>query len=509
MLASLLAVLAGVAALAAWSPAGFAIALVAGVALTLAGGAVVAVEARRRALGVADPPGIRPPDARIEAAAGVFVAAFVALVAGAAPGAYFKDGGELAAAAHSLGVAHPTGFPLFCLAGKGFSLLPAGGVFFRLNALSAAATALAAAFAYLLARLLSPRSRWSGAAALLAPAGLLGGHAVRLHGTTTEVYAISLAGLAASLLAFAVAARRRDATALALGWLLTGLGAGGHVTWPIYASMTGIVVTALTLGAWKGRRASILGASALLAVAAALSVLYLPAAAGRDPVVNWGDPSSAAAMLDHLTGRRIRESFAGEIGQFRWGLFRAHLVEVFRVAWQGTGPLWPLAAAGMLAAVVRERAFAACAAGIVAADWLYSARINPMGVHDLQTLQPATLCVSVLAATAIARLMSMGKGSGTLAGGLAAAAALAVGMQWGGSPGERGLAHVHAPREVAAALLGAVEPGATVFTTSDDLSAGVAAAQAVEGARPDVLSVVKQHLSDGAYVARKVRAHRA
>ena len=42
------------------------------------------------------------------------------------PTAIDQDSGELVTAAHVLGIAHPTGYPLWTLLGRGFDLLPVG-----------------------------------------------------------------------------------------------------------------------------------------------------------------------------------------------------------------------------------------------------------------------------------------------------------------------------------------------------------------------------------------------
>ena len=56
-----------------------------------------------------------------------------------APGLQFIDSGELSTVAALLGIAHPTGYPLFTLIGWLFAHLPVGGtVIFRLNMMAAA-----------------------------------------------------------------------------------------------------------------------------------------------------------------------------------------------------------------------------------------------------------------------------------------------------------------------------------------------------------------------------------
>ncbi|HEX8951169.1 MAG TPA: DUF2723 domain-containing protein, partial [Polyangia bacterium] len=63
---------------------------------------------------------------RVSLGAVVFVAAFALFAACAAPGLYLRDAGELSTAAFTLGVAHPTGFSLWCLVAKAATLLPLG-----------------------------------------------------------------------------------------------------------------------------------------------------------------------------------------------------------------------------------------------------------------------------------------------------------------------------------------------------------------------------------------------
>ncbi len=70
---------------------------------------------------------------------GVALAAFALYVSGVASTlTYGGDCGELIAASYRLGIAHPTGYPLYCLLGRVFaSLLPLGEVAWRYNVLSA------------------------------------------------------------------------------------------------------------------------------------------------------------------------------------------------------------------------------------------------------------------------------------------------------------------------------------------------------------------------------------
>ena len=86
------------------------------------------------------------------------------------PTLYWGDCGELATVVATLGIPHPTGYPLYCLLGKVWTLLlPVGSLVWRLNVLSAVFGALAVACCYGFARAVAlPRPLALTAGGLLA-----------------------------------------------------------------------------------------------------------------------------------------------------------------------------------------------------------------------------------------------------------------------------------------------------------------------------------------------------
>jgi len=484
------------------------------VLITLAGGGYVAYQAN--ADGVACHSNHSSSIGPVTPAVMSFIVAACVLVLLCARGLYFKDGGELAASAHVLGVPHPTGFPLFCLVGKTLDLAPLGNVFFRLNVLSALAMALAAAMAYLSASYADTCSRSEGSSRvaapilmLVAPASFVASHAVWLHGTTTEVYALSVAGLAATITTFMASMAFGDLRLLMFGWFLTGLGLGGHVTWPLYAVVVGGMATLGPKNRFVGGM-SRYGLMAVVATLGAMIVLYLPVAAARDPVMNWGDPSNLSDLWAHLTGERIRQSFTDDIGSLNLATFKARAMMAGGILWRGTGPVWPLAMVGIATGITRTRVslVTASLSLILALDFLFAVWVNPMGTYDLQTLVSATLAISILAAMGAVRLWRMSD-KWLPRGVVAFSAALSVGIQAAGADADRDLTNLAGAREIAMSVFSHAAPGTTVLTSTDDMSAALAALQAVENVRPDMLVLVRQHLSDAPYVRRVLSAHAA
>jgi len=97
------------------------------------------------------------------------------------------DSFEFQVVAPQLGIAHPTGYPLFILIGKLFSLLPLGSMAFRVNLLSAIAATTAVMLVYrLIVRLTSDQLAAALAAMTLAASSVFWSQAVVI-----EVYALN------------------------------------------------------------------------------------------------------------------------------------------------------------------------------------------------------------------------------------------------------------------------------------------------------------------------------
>jgi hypothetical protein len=212
------------------------------------------------------------------------------------------DGGDLIAAARTLGVAHPTGYPTYTLLARLFTFIPVGTLAYRTNLLSAICAALAAGLLCRSAQLLLPGRHsllLSAAAALtLAFSSLYWSQAV-----ITEVYAL-LALMAATLLWLLVRWRAQGGDSnLWLAGLVMGTGLGNHLT------LAFALPAALVLLWPERRRWFRVGAllPAMLLFVLGLSVYaYLPLAAAHRPPVNWGDPRTWDRFLWVVTAKQYQ-----------------------------------------------------------------------------------------------------------------------------------------------------------------------------------------------------------
>jgi len=134
------------------------------------------------------------------------------------PSVSVGDSGEFIAAAHTLGIAHPPGFPVYSVLGHLFeAFMPWGNVAYRLNLFSAAAASGAMALMFITLRRAGVRTSYSIGATLLFALS----PAMTANARTSEVFALNAVAVAAIL---ACVVFRR----WILSFFIAGMGAGNH-----------------------------------------------------------------------------------------------------------------------------------------------------------------------------------------------------------------------------------------------------------------------------------------
>jgi len=265
---------------------------------------------------------------------------------------------EFQVVAPRLGVAHPSGYPLYILLGKLFSLLPVGAVAWRVNLSSAVCASLAAGFLFLALKEFAVCDE----IALLAAFTLAFSPTLWPRAVEAEVYGLNALLAALSLW---VAARWKQGRlcaerALPLLGLLAGVGIASHLT------LGALLLIVVTL-AWKARpRLSLrtLATAAALFVVGVALYLYIPL---RWPSVNDGEVMTVAHFWSFVTNAESGGAFhalALVRDPARWGVvFRLLRMQV---GWGGLA----LAAVGLVALFKRSWALALGTA-LACAAWLW------------------------------------------------------------------------------------------------------------------------------------------
>lgn len=240
----------------------------------------------------------------------MFAVALVTYALTLAPSIFLVDSAPLTVAAWGLGNAHPPGFPLFLMLTHLAAHLPFGDVAVRTNAASALFAALACAMVTLAVGELAPRKRL---AMLLGGLLLASSRTLWAYATITEVYALNTF-LIATLWWLVLRWRRTgEARLLNLAAVVFGLALGVH---HVTAGLSLLGLLPILIAA---RRSLVVAVLISIATAGAVYA-YLPVAAAREPVLNWGNPSDARSFVEHVTAKSYRhfvrtEAVSEQIGQ--------------------------------------------------------------------------------------------------------------------------------------------------------------------------------------------------
>ncbi|MBI1849822.1 MAG: DUF2723 domain-containing protein [Planctomycetes bacterium] len=437
------------------------------------------------------------------------------------------DSGELIAAAATLGIAHPPGYPLFTLLGKVATMIPIGTVAARVNALSALCQALAAGFVLITVRVLTGRLLAAVAAALAF------GVASRVwqYATVAEVFALN--DLFAAVLLAIVAAiwtrtedairdqapqRLRDgkllaSLALVFGVALTNQHTIGVVLGPgILAFLVLREMRIRASLATKSLTGSRIAAGIGLFALGLLPYAYLPIAASAQPALDWDHPTAFSRFLTLILRR--------DYGTLGLGLDAAGASTIGGIEHLGRALLaiggdlafvdLAVAVGGLLS--LRRRhdgfvlfgSFLASLAGVVAFFLLVRTPAEPalfLGIVERFYLLP-TVIVAVLAGVglgaAVNRLPVM---AGRVLAGVLAACTIAVAVNrfHGLDESQNRFTRVYASN-----LLASLEPRALLLSGGDLPYNALTYATLVEGERPDVRVIDQRLMSHDWYVTTQL-----
>lgn len=400
-----------------------------------------------------------------------------------APTVTGEDSGELIAAAYTLGIPHPTGYPLWCLLGRLFiTVLPFGGVAWRVNFMSAFFSA-ATVFLVALAVIRVSRSRLGAAVGGLALAFSL---EFWEQSVIAEVYSLNAFFFAACTLALLLWRDDRTDARLRLFALLYGLSLCNHSI----MFMAGPVLFAyiLVIEPAAIRRGRLWLSMAGLILLGWSVHLYLPLRSMANPPVDWGNPETLSNFWAVIT----REQHRFILAQHPRSLSRfiAQSAVYSRIyAWEFTPWVGWIPLIGAVTLHFRRRdacglllaLFATVSAGSILAP---NFDLDPVAIWINTTYWiPAYVVAAMLLGAGFARL-SAAAPRRPLAWGLALACVL--------SPL---LVHLHhnnrseayLARDYGMNLLRTMEQDAVFVAATDHAIFPVLYLQVVEGRRPDIL----------------------
>ena len=447
-----------------------------------------------------------------------------------APTITLTDSGELIVVARGLGIAHPPGVPLWIILAHLASLVPLGNVAQRINFSSALFAALTCAMlALVVAEVIITASYLAAAkrrkrgtkkieelgvthpmvAAPALGAGLLLAFSRTLwsYATITEVYALNT--LLILVICFLMLRWRRwivedrmhistvsnpgqvtrhDAFLYSAA-LIFGLALGvHHVTVALTLPAVAVIVFR-TQGVrfFTSRRfvyAALISIGALVAVYA-----YLPLAASRSPVINWGHPRSLQEIWWHLTGRQYQVYFS-----FKPEIMGEQFAEFCRMALREFGFPWlplslVLAFAGLTDAFKRDRTIFWFLLTIVIADLAYALSYEIAEDKDAYYL-PTFISIAIAAGlgirwlirSAVSKSLPVAKPSLVAVVAVLVVSTIALTANWPFNNRRRYfIAHDYVDN-----LLKAIAPSGLLLTLDWQVVSPMFYAQEIEHLRPDV-----------------------
>lgn len=231
-------------------------------------------------------------------AAFLTVGTFLVYAMGTCRTIYVGDSGELVAAAATLGIPHPSGYPLYVLLGKlWIMLVPMGSIAWRMSLLSAAAAALTCGLFFALVR----RLGISSPAAVVSTLILAFSPSFWSQANIQRVYSLNAFFVVAVSFAALEWYRSRRIHWLMLAACLAGLGASNHTIMGVFGLAVGLFAV-ISEPALLRRPLHLLAcvASGLFGL---LPYAYLPLRSRMNPRLDWGNPETFDAFIAVLTRR--------------------------------------------------------------------------------------------------------------------------------------------------------------------------------------------------------------
>lgn len=238
-----------------------------------------------------------------------------------APDVHFTDSGELASVATSLGIAHPTGYPLFTLVGYLWANILPWAPIYNLNLMAAFATAASSMMLFLSLSTLFAKFRVISKVAhhtsdvknhllaLLISFGYSFSLTTWQQATSVEVYSLQLLLINTFIyiLIKAYYSEEKSDIYLILSGFILGLGFANHLTSFMLIPAGLIIFFSKTKNMKSNSRYKLLLYVVGATLLGVLLYLYLPIRSAQSPMFNWGEVHrSFDKFMYHVTGAQYQ-----------------------------------------------------------------------------------------------------------------------------------------------------------------------------------------------------------
>ncbi|MBU2638692.1 MAG: DUF2723 domain-containing protein [Nanoarchaeota archaeon] len=423
-----------------------------------------------------------------------------------APSIYWGDSPELVSAAYTMGIAHPSGYPLYVLFGKLFTVIPIGTIAYRLNIMSA----FFASFAVMLLYFVALKITKSRLAALFSSLTLGFSYTLWTQATIAEVYTLNaffLVALILILLKWAETMKQRYLYAFSF---VFGLGLTNHLTLilalPAFAFF--IIGHIRKLQVQKVIQLRSILIMLIFFVIGISLYIYLPLRAAQNPFINWGNPISLKFFINHVLGTGYGHYFVPQYALLNFAKAFVYLLMQFPLT-------LPFAFIGIKALAVRHKTILALVSLITLFNITYNIiyNIQDIIVYYIPTYIIFSLFIGVglwhslllinAKFYAIRKYIYYALVTATLL--LVVSNAFLLFFIFKGEQGDIDRSESRAADNYAKFMLAYAKPNSIITGDSDNSVFPLIYYQAVEGKRKDLIVLYKGILTESAWYADQLK----